>query len=161
MPVYAGDPGVRIATVRERARDGWELRELTLGSHTGTHVDAPVHLWAGGQTLDEIPLDRFCGPAVVVADGAADYPARIGLLFRGPVGLETVPGILRARPPFVGGPLDEPAERALLAQGIITYTDLVNLDQLVGKVFTFVGFPLKIRDGDGSPVRAVALVHDG
>jgi kynurenine formamidase len=36
---------------------------------------------------------------------------------------------------------------------------LCNLDQLVGKGrFRFIGFPLKIRGGSGSPIRAVAVV---
>lgn len=39
------------------------------------------------------------------------------------------------------------------------YENLANLDQLVGKRFTFVGFPLRIRAGTGSPVRAVALLE--
>ena len=38
--------------------------------------------------------------------------------------------------------------------------NLANLDQVVGKRFTFMGFPLRIRAGTGSPVRAVALLSD-
>jgi kynurenine formamidase len=34
--------------------------------HGGTHIDAPIHFWKGGQTVDEIPLDRLIGPAVCV-----------------------------------------------------------------------------------------------
>ncbi len=44
--------------------------------------------------------------------------------------------------------------------GITHYENLANLDQVVGKRFTFVGFPLNIRNGTGSPVRAVALVEE-
>lgn len=39
--------------------------------------------------------------------------------------------------------------------------NLCNLDKLVGKRFTFAAFPLKIRKGSGSPLRAVAILHDG
>lgn len=42
-------------------------------------------------------------------------------------------------------------------QVIIAIKNLANLDQLAGKRFTFIGFPLRIRGGTGSPVRAVAL----
>ena len=43
--------------------------------------------------------------------------------------------------------------------GIISYENLVNTEKLPsGKQFVFYGFPLKIRDGDGSPVRAVAII---
>ncbi len=44
--------------------------------------------------------------------------------------------------------------------GIPHYENLANLDKLVGKRFTFIAFPLKIRDGFGSPVRAAALVEE-
>ena len=39
--------------------------------------------------------------------------------------------------------------------------NLRNLDRLVGKRFTFIAFPLLIRKGSGSPIRAVALVNEG
>ncbi|MGF1472569.1 MAG: cyclase family protein [Rubrobacteraceae bacterium] len=44
--------------------------------------------------------------------------------------------------------------------GITHYENLANLGQLVGQRFTFAGFPLKIRGGTGSPVRAVAILDD-
>lgn len=50
--------------------------------HGGTHVDAPIHFSAGRQTVDEIPLERLVGPAVVVdvsARCAADRDYRIGV----------------------------------------------------------------------------------
>lgn len=40
------------------------------------------------------------------------------------------------------------------------YENLCNLDQVVGKRFTFVGFPLKLRGSHGGPTRAVAIVGD-
>lgn len=44
--------------------------------------------------------------------------------------------------------------------GITHYENLAQLDQVVGKRFTFIGFPLRIRNGTGSPVRAVALMEE-
>ncbi|HYX51769.1 MAG TPA: cyclase family protein [Ktedonobacteraceae bacterium] len=44
--------------------------------------------------------------------------------------------------------------------GITHFENLANLDQVVNKRFTFIGFPLRIRNGTGSPVRAVALMSD-
>lgn len=43
--------------------------------------------------------------------------------------------------------------------GITHYENLCNLDRLVGRRFTFFGFPLRIRGGTGSPVRAVAILE--
>jgi kynurenine formamidase len=34
--------------------------------HGGTHIDAPIHFWKGGQTVDQVPLDRLIGPAACV-----------------------------------------------------------------------------------------------
>lgn len=44
--------------------------------------------------------------------------------------------------------------------GITHYENLANLDRLLNRRFTFVGFPLRIRGGTGSPVRAVAFLHE-
>lgn len=61
---------------------------------------------------------------------------------------------------------DNPASRTYpchmmcRARGITHYENLANLDRLVGRHFTFIGFPLRIRGGTGSPVRAVALLND-
>jgi kynurenine formamidase len=41
--------------------------------------------------------------------------------------------------------------------GISPYENLANLDQLAGEWFMFAGFPLRIRNGTGSPLRAVAV----
>jgi len=41
---------------------------------------------------------------------------------------------------------------------ITHYENLTNLDQLIGKRFTFAGFPLKVLGAHGGPTRAVALV---
>ena len=37
-----------------------------MGSHTGTHIDAPYHFMEGGRKLEEIPLGELVGPAIVV-----------------------------------------------------------------------------------------------
>ena len=47
------------------------------------------------------------------------------------------------------------------AERKITHVEnLCNLDQLLGKRFTFIGLPLKIRKGTGSPIRAVAVLDE-
>lgn len=47
---------------------------LTLASHTGSHVDAPLHKIAGGRAIDEMPLETFAGPARIadLRDSTAD-----------------------------------------------------------------------------------------
>lgn len=60
----------------------------------------------------------------------------------------------------VHGTKDFPAHYTLLGAGIPIFENLVNLD-LLPPFFTFIALPLKIKDGSGSPVRAVALVSRG
>lgn len=66
MQVYPGDPGVEIRAALELARDGVDVAALHLGSHTGTHLDAPSHTVSGGRTTGRIGLDELVGDAIVV-----------------------------------------------------------------------------------------------
>jgi kynurenine formamidase len=52
-----------------------------------------------------------------------------------------------------------PCHMMCRAEGITHFENLANLDRVVGRLFTFIGFPLRIRAGTGSPVRAVAVVR--
>jgi kynurenine formamidase len=45
----------------------------------------------------------------------------------------------------------------VLSNGLIIIENLTNLESLINKSFDFAVFPLKIKDGDGSPVRAAAI----
>ncbi|MPY10278.1 cyclase family protein [Arthrobacter bussei] len=66
MQVYPGDPEVRVETVATVGEDGYQVASLRLGSHTGTHLDAPLHSVPGAAAVDEIDLARLVGIAVVV-----------------------------------------------------------------------------------------------
>lgn len=160
MDVYPGDPAVNITIKHTYEDKGWQLREMTLGSHTGTHVDAYSHMHQGKASIDQIPLERFFGRAQVV-DKQGDWPSGIGLFFTEAMDLDCLEQLLRSKPNFVGGDMTEALERALLAAEIVTYTDLVNLHLIPrGKDFIFYGLPLKIKEGDGSPVRAIAIIEE-
>ena len=65
MTVYRGNPPVRIRPAMTLGTDGVNLSELCLGSHTGTHVDAPSHFIKGAKGIDRVDLQRFIGPAWV------------------------------------------------------------------------------------------------
>jgi arylformamidase len=78
--IYPGDPEIRVRTHSSIARgDPANVSSLALGSHSGTHVDAPSHFVSGGDAVDRIPLERLVGPALMLdlpgamaAVGAAD-----------------------------------------------------------------------------------------
>jgi arylformamidase len=67
MPVYEGDPAVRITRTASIADgDLANVSRLDLGAHTGTHIDAPVHFRDGAPGIDALPLDVLIGTAQVV-----------------------------------------------------------------------------------------------
>jgi arylformamidase len=66
-PVYEGDAPMRFDFLKEmRKGDPLTLSAYSLGAHSGTHVDAPMHFVAGGASIDQLPLDAFIGPARVI-----------------------------------------------------------------------------------------------
>jgi kynurenine formamidase len=88
QPVFDGSPNcpahppVRSEIIKDHPQTGWRVELLTLASHTGSHVDAPLHKIAGGASLDDIPLESWCGPAFI-ADFrgiAADTHVTAGML---------------------------------------------------------------------------------
>jgi len=72
QPIFDGCPNcpahppVRVTLGATHEQHGWRLELLSLASHTGSHVDAPLHKLAGGASLDGLPLDRFVGEALIV-----------------------------------------------------------------------------------------------
>ena len=72
LTVKPGTRGVAFEPKYNFAQHGWNAQTLSLYSHSGTHMDAPLHFEASEQTVDEIPLDRCLGPAwVAKLDGIA------------------------------------------------------------------------------------------
>ncbi|SRR5579884_839632 len=61
-------PDVEFRPVQEMAKgDTSNIIQVTMASHVGTHIDAPVHFIPGGKTIDQVPLEQFTGPAVTVS----------------------------------------------------------------------------------------------
>ncbi len=65
-PIYPGDPKTIIKPAGVLDKDGYCDHYLSIGTHVGTHVDAPMHMLAGGKALDQIPVDQFIGRGVYV-----------------------------------------------------------------------------------------------
>lgn len=67
---WPGDPGFSLEAIsRIAAGAPCNLTAMRLSCHTGTHCDAPWHFVAGGPTLEQVPHDRFFGPALVLDMG--------------------------------------------------------------------------------------------
>lgn len=66
MPVYPGDPEVRITSALTVDDDGANVLSLAIGSHSGTHVDAPYHVHNAWAPLGGLPPQQFSGPVDLV-----------------------------------------------------------------------------------------------
>ncbi len=66
LPVNAGLPGAVVTPCKTIDVNGWNATTLSLYSHAGTHMDAPVHFLRDGATLDAQDLTVCCGPARLV-----------------------------------------------------------------------------------------------
>lgn len=164
MSVYPGDPEVKIEHIHFLEKQGWNLRILFLNTHIGTHVNVPSHMAKNGRTLDDFSLEAFCGKSMVYYNDN-DIKPNLGIIFSS-VNIDNrlADLIIKKRPKFVGLAVefefDIEIERRLLEHGIISFENLTNTDQLPRrKPFEFYGFPLKIEEGDGSPVRAVGVIY--
>ena len=195
----------------------YSANSFSTSEHGGTHLDAPVHFAEGRQSVDEIPLERFFGPAVVVdvteqSGKNADYQVTVDDLTKAESGgaftAETIvllrTGFSRRWPdaerylgtaergagavPKLHFPGLHPeaakwlvtkgvkavgldtasidygqstlfeSHRILYEANIPAFENLTALDRLPARGAFIVALPMKIADGTGAPLRAVAIL---
>jgi arylformamidase len=169
--VYPGDTAPVLTRVRQMPEYAYNLTDLSMCVHNGTHVDAPRHFIDGGAGVGDVCLDVFYGPCTV-----ADWGGSIGplleagaerLLIRGDAQItpEAAAAIVQAGVRLVGvegqsvGAENAPMEvhQILLGAGVILLEGLV-LENVTPGGYTLSAFPLNLGpDCDGSPVRAVLI----
>ncbi len=66
---YPGDPGMTTSQVHAHQDHGYQVTEVTTGSHVGTHIDAPLHVIPNGTSVADLPLVNLIGTATVVDVG--------------------------------------------------------------------------------------------
>ena len=66
MPVYPGTPNPRLFPAARLDQHGYRETQISMVSHTGTHMDAPRHILREGSSLDQLPPSQFCGRAAIV-----------------------------------------------------------------------------------------------
>jgi len=77
-PVYEGDAPMKFDFLKDmRKGDGLTLSAYSLGAHSGTHIDAPMHFVRDGASIDRVSLEPLIGPARVIdiADGVQSIDA--------------------------------------------------------------------------------------
>lgn len=134
MPTWDGEPGPECRPIKRIGVDGEpaQVSLLTLGTHSGTHVDAPSHFIPGGGTVEALPLEALVGPCrvVEVGGGASIEPTALEPVAAGAhrLLLKTASGHLWGEPEFRRDFVALSPESAawLVAQGVL----LVGIDYL-------------------------------
>ncbi|MHB8575408.1 MAG: cyclase family protein [Dehalococcoidia bacterium] len=181
MPVYPGDPAVRLEAWASRgAGDPFNVTVLHMGTHTGTHIDAPAHCIEGGTTVEALSLDVLCGRVHVLAvsAGSTRWPERIPpdctrLLLRTAgdgawFGMDEAAarGLVARRIRLIGidrlsiarADAELPVHGLLLAAGVAIVEGLA-LEQVAEGSYHLYCLPLALRGADGAPARAVLVEY--
>ena len=181
LPTQPGDPPLTMVRTSSHEVQGYEVTQVCLGSHTGTHVDAPRHFYPQGLTVDQFPLDRFMGPGAVLdcrAAGDQDVSGKLAEQLRRfpmPPGsllllwtegalltveaaemlLETGVGLVGTDAPSLDAE-PYPIHRLLLANDVLIVENLQGLEALGPGPVECAFLPLALTATDGAPVRAIA-----
>lgn len=60
------DPKISVLVHHTIDSIGYNMTQISMATHQGTHLDAPYHFYDDGKTIDQMPLDQFYGPATLV-----------------------------------------------------------------------------------------------
>jgi arylformamidase len=67
ISVFPGTLTPKLAPLSTIEHDGFAELMLTMCTHTGTHIDAPSHMIKGAKSLDQFPVSKFTGKAIVIS----------------------------------------------------------------------------------------------
>lgn len=193
MAIYPNNPPPKIRQISKYPKDPTTKSEITIGSHTGTHIDAKSHVFENETGADKIPLDSLYGECRVL-----DMTKCKGKITKEDVEKENVKEgeiiLLKTRNSLTGFEkfyndyiyIDDSAAEYLAKKKIKTIgIDALSVKQLGNKEtkthpilignmtvfegldlsnvnpgrYTFAGLPLKIKNCDGAPARAI-LIED-
>jgi len=152
--VYPGDPVPHIVQHSTIERDGFNLMSITMGSQSGTHVDAPYHFDDDTKKIDEVPLPLFVGPATVLNCGELSARQAITSQLLGSQLERVQPGDIvlfktgwskhYGTDEYFNNPyIDAALVRDLLARGVLTFgLDAINIDETPDDSHPGVGFPV-------------------
>ncbi len=59
-------PGTEKPIFERKEIEGYPEVKITMYTHTATHMDAPIHIIKGAKCLDDFPVDKFMGKAIVI-----------------------------------------------------------------------------------------------
>jgi arylformamidase len=146
--------------------NGFAIARLSMGTHSGTHIDAPSHVIPGGRGVKEIPLSDLVGECIVVDKSNMKVPSGIrrvivkggdekgGKIMESQARKLADAGVRLVGTDSLSLGSDE-VHRILLGEGctILEYLDLTKAET---GIYMLCAMPLKIA-ADGSPVRACLI----
>ena len=179
--VYPGDPAPKRESLsRMEAGDLYNLTAFSMCAHNGTHVDAPYHFIQGGNTVDQIPLEKTVGLCYVAEwNGVLDGEDARGLLQRAALTVrESARRILLKGDATVSaeaarvfaedgvdlignesqtvGPEDAPMEvHKILLGADVVLLEGIRLSDVPEGVYFLSATPLCLGGADGAPCRAI------
>ena len=173
--VYPGDMSPTFERVKTVDRDGYNLTNISLCVHNGTHIDAPKHFIADGKAIHELDFSVFYGKCdVVECDGVVSESAITGiiencqerLLLKGECELSESAALILANShvKLIGiegqsvGNSNDPrtVHIILLGKGVIPLEGL-DLSNVGAGAYILSAFPLDLEGSDGAPVRAALI----
>lgn len=165
--IYEGDPRFSSEVWKNVQDDGFMLSTLRMGTHTGTHLDAPCHFVQDAQTVADIPPRRCLGKCVVIddIDAFSGGYSRVLLSPRkggGRITLAQAERLIDLKVRLIGTEKlsigNDQVHRYLLGNDCLIL-EALDLSAAPEGEYILSALPLKI-EADGCPVRAVLMVAD-
>ena len=176
--VYPGDPKPQLKRLKSTdAGELYNLSELAMCVHNGTHIDAPFHFLPDGKTVEGIPLDAFVGECYVARrSGEIDAECAKGILQNAngaeriliggkiTVTADAARVFADAKIKLLGnegisvGPEDAPMEvhKILLEKNVVLLEGIL-LDKVSEGKYFLSAAPLNVNGADGAPCRAYLI----
>lgn len=180
-PVYDGDPETRAQRIKSFENgDGYNLTEISMSVHSGTHIDAPLHFYDEGSSIDNIRLNTFFGKCTVISvngiltgedmERLLPYCKR-RVLFHGEgktfISHSAAIVLAESRVVLVGTDAqsiapsfdEERTHRELARAGIVILENL-NLSAIDDGEYDLCAFPIKLGGLEAAPCRAIILEQE-
>ena len=180
-PVYDGDPETRAERIKSIENgDGYNLTEISMSVHSGTHIDAPLHFYDEGSSIDNIRLNTFFGKCTVISvsgiltgedmERLLPYCKRRVLIHgEGKTFITHSAAIVLAesRVVLVGTDAqsiapsfdEERTHRELSRAGVVILENL-NLSAIDDGEYDLCAFPIKLGGLEAAPCRAIILEQE-
>lgn len=180
-PVYDGDP----QTIAERIKsidngDGYNLTEISMSVHSGTHIDAPLHSYDEGSSIDNIRLNTFFGKCTVISisgiltgedmERLLPYCKRRVLIHgEGKTFISHSAAIVLAESrvvlvgtdaPSIAPSFDEERTHRELARAGIVILENLNLSAIDDGEYDLCAFPIKLGGLEAAPCRAIIFEQE-